>query len=90
MIGGIFGLVLSQPKLRVRWQAEVRFAYFAYISLAGCVLALGLAGLCTGQPRAVWYGLLLPGLVCTSSFGAIGPRLLGLLNRADRVTASIR
>ena len=69
ILGSFIGVQASRGRLRpsaVRLMAGAA-AVSAVFALAGVVALAG------GQPRAVWYGLLLPGSIGVSSLGAILP-----------------
>ncbi len=64
-IGILAGIFAPQGKAK-----GLVYGFNAFFFLAGVVLLiLGVAALAMGQPYAIWYALLLPGILGTCLFG---------------------
>jgi hypothetical protein len=72
--GGMFGLlagfVFSSPSSNAKWLALFRTFYWVLASCSAAILLSALAALTLGQPRSVWYALLIPGIAGTAVFAA--------------------
>lgn len=65
-LGILAGVLAPQGKART-----LVYGVNCFLTLAGIVmLVLGLIALLTGQPYAIWYALLLPGVMGTCLFGS--------------------
>ena len=74
-LGSYIGVQASRGRLR---PGAVRLMAAALAVSAAFALA-GLVALAAGQPRVVWYGLLLPGLIGAALLGANLPVVRRLL-----------
>lgn len=66
LMGGLVGWLVP----RGRAMNFILRAWFALWAVAVALLVLGIVALANGQPRGVWYGLLLPGAIGTLVVGA--------------------
>jgi len=66
LMGGLTGWLLPRGRAR----NFILWAWFTLGAVAVALLALGIVALATRQPRDVWYGLLLPGVIGTLVVGA--------------------
>ena len=83
ILGAFVGVQASRGKLR---PSTLRLMLAALAASAVLILA-GVVTLAAGQPRGVWYGLLLPGLIVSVSIGANLPMVVRRLREqssADR------
>ena|ERR1700690_1140423 len=75
--GGIFGLlagfVFSSPSSKAKWLTLFRTFYWVLALCSTAILLFALAALALGQPRSVWYALLIPGIAGTTVFAASLP-----------------
>lgn len=65
-LGGLVGAVFPSEGRRKRWGAALAAVVYALLGASAALLLAGAAGLIAGQPRAVWYACLVPGIVCTA------------------------
>ena len=75
LFGGFVGVQASRGKLRPR----VMRLMLALMAVSAVFAAGGVAALAAGQPRGVWYGLLLPGVIGLTSLGANLPVVMKLV-----------
>ena len=75
LFGGYVGVQASRGKLRPK---ALRLM-LAMLAVSAVFAAGGVAALAAGQPRWVWYGLLLPGVIGLTSLGANLPVVMKLL-----------
>lgn len=66
MMGGLAGWLVSRGRAR----NFVLRAWFTLWTASVALLIAGVVAIAFGQPWGVWFGLLLPGAVCTLVLGA--------------------
>lgn len=67
---GILGAFIGVQAARGNLRPSALRLMLAAAAIAVIFVLVGVAALIAGWPRAVWYGLLLPGLVVSASIGA--------------------
>ena len=69
--GGIGGPLAGIFAPRGKFKTQVMGFYYIILMISAGLFVAGIAGLVSGQPYAVWYGLGFPGLLCLVIFGVL-------------------
>ena len=73
VLGGLWGALAGTLGPLGRARSVVVGAGWVLIGVCVLMLVLGLVALTTGQPYAIWYGLLLPGVIGGIVLGSLMP-----------------
>ena len=84
ILGGVFGVVCGLLAPRGKGRLFVLGMMSTVVIIACAVVIVGLVALFLGQPYAVWYPLLLMGVLGGGIFGAMIPVIRNVYRHAEQ------
>lgn len=83
IVGGVFGMLIGVCAPRGAARGLVLTGHLALVGLGAAVLLTGIAAIVLGQPRHVWYPLLLGGGILTVVLGSLIPAVRARYRQAE-------